>query len=107
MRECFQVWSRRGAVQWELLKWQKENVDPGVFPAFVAGMKKSSVIKIDPEIMSGTPCFVGTRVPARALIDYLEAGKALNAFFEDFPSVSRKQAVIFLEEAGELMLAAA
>ena len=70
-------------------------------------MKTSSVVAIDPEIMSGTPCFAGTRVPARALMDYLGAGKALDEFFEDFPSVSRKQAVTFIEEAGELMLAVA
>ena len=70
-------------------------------------MKKSSVVKIDPEIMSGMPCFAGTRVPARTLIDYLEAGDSIAEFLEDFPTVSRAQAVAMLEEAGELLLAAA
>lgn len=70
-------------------------------------MKKSSVVKIDPEIMSGTPCFAGTRVPARALIDYLEGGDSLDDFLEDFPTVSRKQAIAFLEEASERMLVTA
>jgi uncharacterized protein (DUF433 family) len=70
-------------------------------------MKKSDVVKIDPEIMSGTPCFAGTRVPVRALIDYIEAGETLDDFFEDFPSVSREQAVAYLEEASERMLVAA
>ena len=60
-------------------------------------MKKVSVVKIDPEIMSGTPCFAGTRVPARALIDYLEGGESLVDFLEDFPNVSRKQAIALLE----------
>jgi uncharacterized protein (DUF433 family) len=70
-------------------------------------MKKSAVVKIDPEIMRGTPGFAGTRVPARTLIDYLEGGDSLDDFLEDFPTVSRSQAVAFLEEASERMLAAA
>lgn len=70
-------------------------------------MKKRSVVKIDPEIMSGTPCFDGTRVPARTLIDYIEGGDTLDAFLEDFPTVSREQAIAFLEEASERVLVAA
>ena len=70
-------------------------------------MKAASVVRSDPEIMSGTPCFSGTRVPARTLIDYLEGGDSLNDFLEDFPTVSRKQAIAFLEEASERMLVAA
>ena len=70
-------------------------------------MKKNSVVSIDPEIMSGTPCFAGTRVPARALLDYLEGGETLNEFLEQFPTVSRKQAIAFLEQAGEHLLATA
>ena len=66
-------------------------------------MKKISVVKIDPEIMSGTPCFAGTRVPARTLIDYLEGGEPLDDFLKDFPTVSRQQAIAFLEEASERM----
>ena len=67
-------------------------------------MKKSSAVKIDPEIMSGTPCFAGTRVPARTLIDYLEGGDSLDDFLEDFPTVTSKQAIAFLEEASKRML---
>ena len=67
-------------------------------------MKKSSAVKIDPEIMSGTPCFAGTRVPARTLIDYIEGGDSLDDFLEDFPTVTRKQAIAFLEEASKRML---
>ena len=66
-------------------------------------MKTSSVVRIDPEIMGGTPCFAGTRVPARTLIDYLEGGDSLEDFLEDFPTVSRTQAVALLEEASELL----
>ncbi len=65
-----------------------------------------SVIKIDPEIMSGAPCFAGTRVPIQNLIDYLEGGDSIEDFLEGFPSVSREQVIAFLEEAKECMLAA-
>ncbi len=54
--------------------------------------------------MSGTPCFAGTRVPARTLIDYLESGDPLDDFLEDFPTVTREQAVALLEEASELLI---
>ena len=64
----------------------------------------NSVIKIDPEIMSGTPCFVGTRVPIQNLIDYLEGGDSIDEFLEDFPSVRRDQVISFLEEAKESVL---
>lgn len=67
-------------------------------------MKKTSVVKIDPEIMSGTPCFAGTRVPVRTLIDYIEGGETLDEFLDGFPSVSREQAIAYLEEASERML---
>ncbi len=68
-------------------------------------MPTNTVIKVDPEIMGGEPCFVGTRVPARTLIDYLEGGDTIDEFLEDFPTVSRKQAVALLEEASELLIA--
>ena len=68
---------------------------------------EKSVVKIDPEIMSGTPCFVGTRVPIQNLIDYLEGGERIEDFLEGFPSVKREQVIAFLEQAKERMLAAA
>jgi len=64
-------------------------------------------IHSDPEILGGTPVFVGTRVPVQTLLDYLEAGDPLDEFLEDFPSVSRDQAVAVLELAKELLLARA
>jgi len=63
-------------------------------------------LKRDPEIMSGAPCFAGTRVPIQNLIDYLEGGDSINEFLDGFPSVSREQVIAFLEEARERMLAA-
>ena len=64
-----------------------------------------SVIVSDPEIMSGTPCFRGTRVPLKNLMDYIEGGYPLAEFLEDFPSVSRAMAVRALEEAKDSLLA--
>lgn len=64
-------------------------------------------IHTDPEIMGGTPVFVGTRVPVQTLMDYLEAGDALDEFLEDFPSVSHEQAVAVLELAKDMLLARA
>jgi len=66
-----------------------------------------SVVKIDPEIMSGAPCFSGTRVPIQNLMDYLEGGDSIDDFLEGFPTVSREQVIAFLEEAKESVLARA
>ena len=68
---------------------------------------KQQVIHSDPEILGGTPVFVGTRVPVRNLIDYLEGGDSLDEFLDQFPSVSRDQAVAVLEMAHELLIAGA
>ena len=68
-------------------------------------MKKRAVVIVDPEILSGTPVFAGTRVPVRNLLDYLEGGESLDDFLEQFPTVSREQAVAFLEQASERLLA--
>jgi uncharacterized protein (DUF433 family) len=68
---------------------------------------KETVIHTDPEIMGGTPVFVGTRVPLATLLDYLAAGEPLSEFLEDFPTVTREQAVAALEQAKEALLARA
>jgi uncharacterized protein (DUF433 family) len=65
------------------------------------------VVHSDPEILGGTPVFVGTRVPLRNLIDYLERGHDLDEFLNAFPSVSRQQAVAALEAAHEALTARA
>ena len=62
------------------------------------------IITCDNEIMSGTPVFKNTRVPIKNLMDYLEDGETLDEFLEDFPSVSRDQAVKALELAKEILL---
>ena len=63
----------------------------------------SSLVKRDPEIMSGALCFTGTRVPVKNLFDYLEGTSSLEEFLEDFPSVSRERAVAVLEAAHEVL----
>ncbi len=65
----------------------------------------SSVIHRDPDILGGTPVFVGTRVPVRTLLEYLEAGDTLDEFLDDFPSVTREQAVAALELAKQMLVA--
>jgi uncharacterized protein (DUF433 family) len=70
-------------------------------------MASSPVIHSDPEILGGTPVFVGTRVPFRNLIDYLERNHSLDEFLDAFPSVSREQAVAALEAAHEAVIARA
>jgi uncharacterized protein (DUF433 family) len=65
---------------------------------------RARVIHSDPEILSGTPVFVGTRVPAQSLFDYLEAGDTLDEFLRQFPSVTRAQAVAALDLAREALL---
>jgi uncharacterized protein (DUF433 family) len=69
------------------------------------GMTNKSVVVIDPEIMSGEPVFAGTRVPVRSLIDHIQAGDSLDIFLEHFPSVTREQAISFLEEANDSLMA--
>jgi uncharacterized protein (DUF433 family) len=61
------------------------------------------VVHSDPDILGGTPVFVGTRVPLRNLIDYLERGHDLDEFLDDFPTVSRQQTIAALEAAHEML----
>jgi len=66
---------------------------------------KTAIIHSDPEILGGTPVFVGTRVPAQTLFDYLEGGETLDEFLHQFPSVKREQALAALEMARDSLLA--
>ena len=61
------------------------------------------IVHRDPEILGGTPVFVGTRVPVKILFDYLEAGDSLEVFLDQFPSVRREQAIAALELAREVL----
>jgi len=69
--------------------------------------KRKPVVHSDPEIMSGAPVFVGTRVPVQSLFDWLEAGDSLDLFLDNFPSVKRSQAIAALEFGREALLASA
>ncbi len=62
-------------------------------------MNRENIIASDPEILGGTPVFSGTRVPFRALLDYLEGGDTLEEFLDDFPTVSRSAAIAALDQA--------
>ena len=63
-----------------------------------------SVVHSDPEIHSGTPVFVGTRVPVQTLLDYIAGGYDLDEFLDHFPSVRREQAIAFLNQATRALL---
>ena len=63
-----------------------------------------AVVHSDPEILGGIPVFVGTRVPVQNLIDYLEAGDRLDDFLQDFPAVTRAQAIAALEIARRALM---
>ena len=64
-------------------------------------------IHSDPEILGGTPVFIGTRVPVRAMLDYLEHDRPLTEFLDDFPTVERAQAVAVLEHMKQIVNAPA
>ena len=63
------------------------------------------IVTSSPDVLSGTPVFAGTRVPVRALIDYLEGGETIDDFLAGFPTVKRERVVAFLEEATAWMVA--
>lgn len=63
-----------------------------------------SVVSVNPRVMSGAPVFRGMRVPVQTLLDHLEGGDSIEVFLDDFPTVSREQAVRFLELAGIAVL---
>lgn len=64
-------------------------------------MVENAFVHSHPEIMSGTPVFVGTRVPVQALFDYLEEGATIDEFLDSFPTVTREQALGFLSQLAE------
>ena len=66
-------------------------------------MEARKIISRDQEVVGGTPVFAGTRVPIESMFDHLEAGVSLDTFLEDFPTVSREQAVSLLELANKLL----
>jgi len=67
-------------------------------------MDVKEVVEVDPEKMSGTPVFTGTRVPIKHLFDYLEGGDTLEIFLDDFPTVTREQVLAVLELSLDTLL---
>jgi uncharacterized protein (DUF433 family) len=67
-------------------------------------MNANNFIEVDPEKMSGTPVFTGTRVPVNHLLDYLKAGDSLDTFLTDFPTVTREQVLGVIELMRERLL---
>ena len=59
----------------------------------------NSAISVNPDLLGGTPVFSGTRVPVKILFEYLEDGMSVSEFIEQYPSVSKEQAVAVIEEA--------
>jgi uncharacterized protein (DUF433 family) len=68
-------------------------------------MNIKDVVDVNPERMSGAPCFTGTRVPIGHLFEFLESGETLDEFLRQFPSVAREQALAALELSKESLLA--
>ena len=62
------------------------------------------VVHRDPDILGGTPVFVDTRVPVKSLLDYIAGGYTLDDFLDDFPTVTRAQAVAVLEQGIQLLV---
>lgn len=67
---------------------------------------QNAIVHCDPDILGGTPVFVGTRVPVKALLDYFAGGHTLDDFLDDFPTVTRTQAVAVLEQGVQLLVGA-
>jgi uncharacterized protein (DUF433 family) len=61
-------------------------------------IKSLPVVSISPDVMGGTPIFVGTRVPVQTLMDYLKAGESIDDFLDGFPTVTKDQVIVLLEE---------
>ena len=72
--------------------------------AFMKMPDLSKILHSDPEILGGTPVFVGTRVPVQSLFDHLEAGESIDDFIEGFPSVRREQVIALLERSRQELL---
>lgn len=77
----------------------EEELTSGAASVVAVEEPSQPVVHSDPEIMSGEPVFVGTRVPLNAMFDYLEGNHSLDEFLDDFPSVDRGQALAALHIA--------
>jgi len=89
---------------WTPCDWRQQAGNPRGGYTDVVMSSETLVVHSDPEILSGTPVFVGTRVPVQSLFDYIEGGDTLDEFLRQFPSVRREQAIAALELARESLL---
>jgi len=64
----------------------------------------AEIVTVDKEVMHGTPCFAGTRVPVQTLIDFLETGDSINDFLAAYPYIPRQQVIAFLELSRDITL---
>ena len=64
----------------------------------------AEIVTIDKDVMHGTPCFTGTRVPVQTLIDFLETGDSINDFLAAYPYIPRQQVISFLELSRDITL---
>lgn len=65
---------------------------------------RQPIIASSPDVMGGTPVFAGTRVPIQTFIDYIKGGESIDDFLEGFPTVSKEQILLFLDEVKEQMI---
>jgi len=70
----------------------------------VQKLSLDEIVRVNPDVMHGAPCFAGTRVPVQTLLDYVAEGDTLDAFLADFPSVKREQATGLLVLAQERLV---
>ena len=90
---------------------QRQRADPGWLGDILLATWRNDmahqnhVTHSHPEILGGTPVFVGTRVPVRSLFDYIEGGETLDEFLRQFPSVNREQAIAALDLACDSLVA--
>ncbi len=66
--------------------------------------KQESVVSVSSEVMSGTPVFMGTRVPIQTLLDYIKAGESIDDFLDGFPTVTKHQVIELLEEVSRQLV---
>jgi uncharacterized protein (DUF433 family) len=88
-------------------QWMGEPNEASVYTRPTGMTQLRDIVRCDPEILDGTPVFVGTRVPIRSLFDYLEGGETVDEFLHQFPSVRRDQAIAALDLARATLLAGA
>jgi len=78
-------------------------LETGCSTAYGGGMSSEAIIHSDPEVLGGTPVFIGTRVPAQSLFDHLEGGDSIDDFLEGFPSVKREQVIALLDASRQTL----